>query len=54
MLNKRKVAFEQKIGLTHWPNEYNKSGMGAFLQGVSTNDIAYDWPKLEGEIEKLV
>ncbi len=54
ILNLRQKAFENKIGLTHWPHEYNKSGMGGFISGITTNEIKYDWPKYEGEIKSLV
>ena len=34
-----KNAFKKRIGLTHWPNYFNKNGMGEFLPNVETDKI---------------
>ena len=46
ILKKRIEIFNDKVGLTHWPHEINKSGMGGYLKGVITSQIKYDWPTL--------
>lgn len=36
VIDKRIKAFEDKVGLTHWPHEFHKSGMGGYLAGIAT------------------
>lgn len=41
---KRMGAFESRIGLTHWPQEFNKSGFGTVAQNIVRSNIKYNWP----------
>lgn len=41
---KRKNAFLNRIGLTHWPQQYNKSGFGIISKNIKWDKIAYNWP----------
>ena len=43
---KRLDAFNDKIGLTHWPQEFNKSGFGTFAKNIQSGSIKYEWPRL--------
>lgn len=44
--NKRLNAFQNRIGLTHWPQEFNKSGFGTIAQNIKRDNIKYAWPEL--------
>lgn len=47
---KRKNAFKAKVGLTHWPQEFNKSSFGIMAVNIDKDKIKYDWPELTPEI----
>lgn len=51
---KRLGAFQNRIGLTHWPQEFNKSGFGTVAQNIVRSKISYAWPELTPEIEDLI
>ena len=38
---KRLGAFESRIGLTHWPQEFNKSSFGTVAQNIVRSNIKY-------------
>ena len=48
VLEERKLAFMNKKGHTHWPNEIKGSAMGGFISSLKSNEIKYDWPELTG------
>jgi hypothetical protein len=41
---KRMWAFNNRIGLTHWPQEFNKSGFGTSAKNINRDNIHYKWP----------
>lgn len=47
---RRMNAFKQRIGLTHWPQEYNKSAFGVMAVNIDRDKIKYEWPELTPEI----
>jgi hypothetical protein len=51
---KRLWAFQNRIGLTHWPQEFNKSGFGGVVENIVRSKIAYTWPEFTPEIEDLI
>ena len=51
---RRLNAFKSRIGLTHWPQEYNKSAFGSMAMNIDRDKINYDWPTLTPDIESLI
>lgn len=51
---RRLNAFKDRIGLTHWPQEFNKSGFGSYTPNIVTSKIKYEWPILTPEIDDLI
>ena len=43
---RRLNAFKSRVGLTHWPQEYNKSAFGTMSKNISRDKIKYEWPEL--------
>ena len=46
IIEKRKKGFMERIGCTHWPNQFQKSIMGGYIRGVKVSEFKYDWPDL--------
>lgn len=51
---KRLGAFQNRIGLTHWPQEFNKSSFGTMAKNIQRDRIKYAWPELTPEIADLI
>lgn len=47
---RRVNAFKQRVGLTHWPQEFNKSPFGTMAVNIKKEGIHYEWPELTPEI----
>jgi hypothetical protein len=41
ILQKRREAFKNRIALTHWPHEYNVSGMGTIARDIDRDAITF-------------
>ena len=41
VLKKRRMAFEKRIGLTHWANEFVKGGMGVMAPKIDYEKISF-------------
>ena len=39
VLENRRKAFKNKIALTHWANEFTKSGMGIMAPGIDRDKM---------------
>lgn len=36
-------AFKKKLGLNHWPHEFNLSGMYSYAEKINEDEIKYKW-----------
>lgn len=54
MRERRLNAFKARVGLTHWPQEYNTSSFGVMTRNIKRELIKYDWPTLTPEIDDLI
>lgn len=53
-LERRRKAFKERIALTHWPHEYNVSGMGRVAKDIDRDKMVFEEVELTEEIKQLI
>jgi hypothetical protein len=54
VLEMRRKAFDKKIGLTHWPHEYNEAGMNILAKNIKRENAKVEVIEMTKEIRDLI
>lgn len=54
VLEKRRMAFENKVALTHWPHEYNVAGMNILAKNIDRSKMKVEEIERTPEVMDLV